>query len=74
MTLSRDNYYSTREASTRRGVRPEETSQCEHEDSILVIPTQTGYCARCLIYQGVRPERQSFKEARIALLGSTLRY
>lgn len=45
MTLSRDNYYSTREASTRREVRPEDASQCKHEDSILVIPTQTGYCA-----------------------------
>ena len=74
MTLSRDHSNSSIwEASGRREFRPE-VSWCEHDDPILVITTETGYCARCPICQGVGPERQSFKEARIALLGATPRY
>ena len=76
VTISRDHSYSsTKKSLTRRGERPEEAfARCEHDDPILMIATQTGYCARCLICGGVGPERQSFKEARTALLGAKPRY
>ena len=50
-----------------------DTAGCEHNDLLLAINTDTGYCyARCLRCLFTGPERRSGKAARLALrvLGS----
>ena len=70
----RNPYPSARKALKRRGVRPEETSQCEHDAPILVLSTEAGYCAQCLVCLKAEPDHPTAKEARKALLGATSRY
>src|SRR5918994_7328546 len=47
-----------------------DTAGCEHNDLLLAINTDTGYCyARCLRCLFTGPERRSAEAARLALRG-----
>ena len=57
-----------RGSSKKRGTGPGASSWCEHEDPILVSPTETGsYYARCLLCLAIGPKRSSSEEARRTL-------